>query len=346
MRDQRDLDVREPAGIALGRRQRGKLVSGYRPARGRRLSSRADRFEDGELHLSADESLAADAAIALPALEVPPLPGLPQRRNGFVQTDATMHVSGLEAVWAAGDATWFPIKQGGLAAQQADVAAGSIAARAGAHVPIHPFQPVLRGALITGGAPAFLRSSRADPDADAAVAGRALWWPPTKLAGAYLSPYIARTLGEDSPATQLVDLEPSTEPSADEDEHDQGVSLVLAAADADAGGGDFQGALKWLSFAEQLNLVVPPEYVARRYEWRRQLQPDLTVDAAAARIDPSFANAAEALTDLRRRLGWMREIEHRTEGEMSEHLSALDDGMDHLLAQSRRTGILDAGGSG
>ena len=86
-----------------------------------RLSSRAERFEDGRLHLAGGESLTADAAVALPALEVPPLPGLPQRQNGFVQTDTAMHVDGLEAVWAAGDATWFPIKQGGLAAQQADV---------------------------------------------------------------------------------------------------------------------------------------------------------------------------------------------------------------------------------
>ena len=308
-----------------------------------RPSARADRFEDGELHLSAGGSLAVDAAIALPALEVPALPGVPQRQNGYVQTDASMHVSGLQDVWAAGDATWFPIKQGGLAAQQADVAAGSIAARAGAHVPIQAFHPVLRGALITGGASAFLRSSRDDPDGVAAT-GRALWWPPTKLAGAYLGPYIARALGEDSPSDQLVDLEPSTEPLEDQAEHEQAMSLVLAAADADAGGGDFEGALKWLSLAEQLNLVIPPEYVARRYEWRRQLQPDLTPDAAAARIDPSFASAAAAMTDLQRRIGWLREIEHHTYGELREHLSTLDDGMDYLIAQSRRTGILDSRG--
>ena len=123
-----------------------------------RLSSLVDRFEDGQLHLQADGSVTVDAAVALPALEVPPLPGLPQRQNGFVQTDTAMHVEGIEAVWAAGDATWFPIKQGGLAAQQADVAARSIAVRAGAHVPIEPFQPVLRAALITGGAPEFFRT--------------------------------------------------------------------------------------------------------------------------------------------------------------------------------------------
>ena len=63
-------------------------------------------------------------------------------------------------------------------------------------------------------------------------------------------------------------------------------------------------------------------------------------DAAAERIDPSFASAATAISDLQRRVGWLREIEHRTEGEMREHLSALDEGMDHLVALSRRAGLL------
>ena len=136
-----------------------------------------------------------------------------------------MHVDGLEAVWAAGDATWFPIKQGGLAAQQADVAARSIAARAGAHVPIEAFQPVLRGVLVTGGAPDFLRSSRAGPDADAAAAGRALWSPSTKVAAKYLGPYVARALGENQ-AQEFVDIDPSLDPAADEAAHQRAVSLV------------------------------------------------------------------------------------------------------------------------
>jgi sulfide:quinone oxidoreductase len=304
-----------------------------------RLSSLVDCFDDGQLHLSGDESLAADAAVALPALEVPSLPGLPQRQHGFVQTDTVMHVAGLEAVWAAGDATWFPIKQGGLAAQQADVAARSIAARAGAHVPIEPFQPVLRGALITGGAPEFLRSSRTGRPADLAAVGHELWSPPTKVAAKYLGPYIARALGE-QPSGEFVDLDPSTDPAMDEAEHELAVSLVLAAADADAGAGDYEGAIKWLSFVEQLNLVIPSEYVARRHEWRRQLQADAAPDAAAERIDPSFASAAAAISDLGRRVGWLREIEHRTGGEMREHLTALDKGIDDLRALSRRSGVL------
>ena len=230
------LVTHEAAPLDLFGRASSRLVAARLEEAGisLRTSSRSDRFEDGELHLS-EGSIAVDAAIALPALEVAPLPGIPQRDSGFVQTDAAMHVAGLEDVWAAGDATWFPIKQGGLAAQQADVAARSIAARAGVHVPIRAFRPVLRGALMTGGAPEFLRSSRSSSVATARATGRALWSPAAKLAGAYLGPYIARALGEDHPPEQLIDREPSTDPAKDEAEHTAAVSLLLAAADADAG---------------------------------------------------------------------------------------------------------------
>jgi len=305
-----------------------------------RLSSHVDRFEEKHLHLQPDGSVIADAAVALPALEVPPLPGLPQRQNGFLQTDTAMHVAGLETVWAAGDATWFPIKQGGLAAQQADTAARSIATRAGAHVPIEPFQPVLRGVLVTGGTPDFLRSSKGHRDANVAAVGHELWSPPTKVAANYLGPYLASALGKDS-SQQFADLGPSADPAADEAAHERAASLVLAAADADARIGDYESAIAWLSLVEQLNLVIPAEYVARRHEWRQKLQSDVAPDAAAERIDPSQASAAAAISDLERRVGWLREIEHRTEGEMREHLSALNEGMDQLIALSRRSGVLE-----
>ena len=59
-------------------------------------------------------------------------------------------VHGEQDVYAAGDATESPIKQGGVATQQADAAAEAIAARAGAEVDPQPFRPVLRGLLLTG----------------------------------------------------------------------------------------------------------------------------------------------------------------------------------------------------
>lgn len=302
------------------------------------VSSVAEAFEGGELRLAGREALAADSAVALPALEGPSVPGLPQRGRGFILTDVGMQVPGFDEVWAAGDATSFPIKQGGLATQQADLVARSIAARAGAHVPVEPFQPVLRGELITGGAPDFLRSELADRSGDVAIAGSPLWWPPAKLAGRYLAPYLASRAGEDA-SRGLVDLEPPVAPAEEEAEHERAVALVLAAADADARAGEFEGALRWLSLVEQLNLVIPPEYVAKRFEWRRELDPGLTPEAAAARIDPRFAGADVALSDLQRRLGWLREIERRTGGEMSVHLTSLEQGLERLRTLSHRTGM-------
>jgi sulfide:quinone oxidoreductase len=309
-----------------------------------RPSSSAEGFDGHELLFEEGEPLEADAAVALPALEVPPIPGLPQRQNGFVQTDSVMRVVDAGSIWAAGDATWFPIKQGGLAAQQADVAARSIAARAGARVPIEPFEPVLRAALITGDVPEFLRASIADRGAAATAAGQPLWWPATKIAGRYLAPYVAGALGQEH-GDELTDIEPSEDQAANEAEHRRAVSLILAAAEADADMGDFGGAIKWLSLVEQLNLVIPSDYVARRYEWRRQLRPDLKPEDAAARIDPSFASPAAAISDLQRRVGWLRAIESRTTDEMRDQLSTLDEGMEHLLALCRRSGVVQGAGS-
>lgn len=51
----------------------------------------------------------------------------------------------------AGDATSFPIKQGGLAAQQADAVAEHVAARHGAPLEPSGFRPALRGLLLAGG---------------------------------------------------------------------------------------------------------------------------------------------------------------------------------------------------
>jgi hypothetical protein len=283
--------------------------------------------------------LEVDAAIALPALEVPPIEGLPQRNGGFVQTDVRMQVVGLESVWAAGDVTWFPVKQGGLAAQQSDVAARSIAAAAGAHVPVEAFNPVLRAALITGDAPEFLRTSLPGREAGEAAAGRPLWSPGTKVAARYLGAYLARARGQGL-AKELVDLGPADERSSEAADHRLAVSLLLAAADADARIGDYAGALRWLSLVEGLNLVIPATHVARRDRWRRRLSPDAPPEAAAGRIDPSSVSASAAVSDLQRRVGWLRELEGRGGDEMSDHLSKLDQGIAQVIALSRRAGIL------
>ena len=76
----------------------------------------------------------------------PRVAGLPADDAGFIPTDAHGARRGRRGVWAAGDGTTFPIKQGGLAAQQADAAAERRRARRRRHRP-QPFRPVLRGVL-------------------------------------------------------------------------------------------------------------------------------------------------------------------------------------------------------
>jgi sulfide:quinone oxidoreductase len=117
-------------------------------------------------------------------------------------------------VWAAGDATAFPIKQGGLAAQQADAAAQSIAAAAGVAIEPEPFHPVLRGVLLTGRGEHWIRRDVGGGAGEGEAKRHALWWPPTKVAGRYLAPYLAGLDepvidGPQRPEGQLVDFNPA-----------------------------------------------------------------------------------------------------------------------------------------
>jgi sulfide:quinone oxidoreductase len=151
------------------------------------------RFQAGKLRLAPDGELEAETVVALPRLEGPKLRGVPSNREGFVPTDEYGRVGSEIDVYAAGDLTQFPLKQGGIATQQADVAAASIAARAGADVEVMPFRPVLRGLLLTGMTPRYLRAQVGT--AESIVDTEALWWPPAKIAGRYLAPFLAARLG-------------------------------------------------------------------------------------------------------------------------------------------------------
>jgi sulfide:quinone oxidoreductase len=135
--------------------------------------------------------LDAERVVALPRAVGPALPGVLNDARGFIRCDLYGKVYDTATVWAAGDAIAFPVKQGGLAAQQADAAAEEIAARAGADVRPQPFRPVLRGVLLTGRGQAWMRNAVAGSDGDGEAQRRALFWPPTKIAGRYLSPYLA-----------------------------------------------------------------------------------------------------------------------------------------------------------
>jgi sulfide:quinone oxidoreductase len=134
---------------------------------------------------------AADYLVTLPVLRGPAIAGVPATQDqGFIPVDEYGRVDGLADVYAAGDAIDFPVKQGGLAAQQADSVAEHVAANYGVDVDPQPFWPVLRGMLFTGGEPLYVRSGVPGADPDVPGAWYPLWWPPTKVAGRHLPPYL------------------------------------------------------------------------------------------------------------------------------------------------------------
>ena len=95
-------------------------------------------------------SLEPELIVSLPRLEGRAIRGVPSDDHGFIPIDEQCRVVGMgQHVFAAGDGADFPVKQGGIGTQQADVAAAGIAALAGDHEP-ERFEPVLRGALIAG----------------------------------------------------------------------------------------------------------------------------------------------------------------------------------------------------
>jgi sulfide:quinone oxidoreductase len=75
-----------------------------------------------------------------------------------VPTHTYEQVDGMDDVYAAGDATTFPVKQGGLAAQQADRIAHTIAAGAGAWAKEPRAGHVLLARLVGGRTPVILRT--------------------------------------------------------------------------------------------------------------------------------------------------------------------------------------------
>jgi sulfide:quinone oxidoreductase len=153
-------------------------------------------FAEGELELIPDGAVPVDRVVALPRLRGTPIDGIPQTVHGFVPVDAHCRVRGVTDVFAAGDITSFTVKQGGIATQQADVAAAAIAAEAGVDVTPMRFRPVLRGLLLTGREPRYLRRELTiAPEEEPSASYEPLWWPPAKIVGQHLAPFLAARAG-------------------------------------------------------------------------------------------------------------------------------------------------------
>ncbi|MGH3135439.1 MAG: CBS domain-containing protein [Gaiellaceae bacterium] len=181
-----------------------------------RAGACAGEAADGELRLIPEGVIPAERVVALPRLRGASIDGLPQTVDGFVPVDPHCRVHGLEDIFAAGDITSFTVKQGGIATQQADAAAEAIAAAAGADVTPQRFRPVLRGLLLTGGERRYLRRElTGHPEREPTAGLEPLWWPPAKIVGRYLAPFLASMAGierppeipTDSPGTLPVEIE-------------------------------------------------------------------------------------------------------------------------------------------
>jgi sulfide:quinone oxidoreductase len=149
----------------------------------------------GERHLEVDR------IVALPELYGPSVRGVEVSEHGFLRVDASCRMLEHERIFAAGDATDFAVKHGGIASQQADAVAQSIAAMAGAPVTVEPFHPVLRGMLLTAGKPLYLTARITGGQGfSSEISEQPLWSPPSKISARYLAPYLDGRDRASSPA--------------------------------------------------------------------------------------------------------------------------------------------------
>jgi sulfide:quinone oxidoreductase len=144
--------TREISALLFERRV--EVVTGARPV----------EFEAGRLRIVGGEDVEADAVLTLPRMEGRRISGIPHDDDGFVNVDEHGRVVGLERVYAAGDVSSQPFKQGAFATQQADTVAEAVAAAAGSGVDPRPFDAIMRAVLWTGQGPRYLCGRRGDGD--------------------------------------------------------------------------------------------------------------------------------------------------------------------------------------
>jgi sulfide:quinone oxidoreductase len=138
-----------------------------------------------------DRHLQVDRVVSLPELFGPQIRGIPLGEHGFIQVDPYCKVPNVEHIYAAGDVTDFPIKQGGIGAQQADTAAESIAALAGAPVIPERFNPVIHGMLLTNEEPKFLTAKITGGHGfSSQITSTPTPSSPSKISAKYLAPYL------------------------------------------------------------------------------------------------------------------------------------------------------------
>src|SRR4051812_5510434 len=203
-----DLVTPEPAPLAIFGAEPSDAVAGLLDEAG--IAFHGDAYaqvDHGRITMRpGGDHVDVARILALPVLEGPAVSGVPSDEHGFIPVDERGRVRGLSDVYAAGDCADFPIKQGGLACQQADAIAEYLAADAGAAVDPRPFRPVLRGKLLTGRGSRYLDHALAG-GGEGRASNFSLWFPPTKVSGRYLSQWLPRLGREEAPAEPHIDIE-------------------------------------------------------------------------------------------------------------------------------------------
>jgi sulfide:quinone oxidoreductase len=139
-----------------------------------------------------DRRMHVKRIVALPELYGPSVRGLPVGEHGFIRVNRFGRVADAGPIYAAGDAIDFPIKQGGLGAQEADVVAESVAALAGVELDPQPFKPVIHGMLLTDSRPRYMSAKIIGGQGEDSQFSET---PPAgmehKITARYLTPYLA-----------------------------------------------------------------------------------------------------------------------------------------------------------
>ena len=145
-----------------------------------------------------DRRLAVDRIVTVPRLAGPRLRGIPCGRDGFIHTDphgrlawAGRRVRGRRRDGLP-DQAWRPGRPAGRRGRRGDRGLGRRRHRATA-VPARP----ARGPADRRRAPRYLRADISGcAGDDSTISSQPLWWPPNKLSGRYLAPYLSRQIGE------------------------------------------------------------------------------------------------------------------------------------------------------
>jgi sulfide:quinone oxidoreductase len=144
------------------------------------LETETHDVEDGLVRTADGAAISSDATVAVPVIRPHPFSGVALDEKGFIVVDEHCRVGEKGNVFAAGDCTAQPHKQGGVAAQQADAAAAGIAALVGAPVEATPVRRELHALLFTGEESLPLGSAGSARGEE----------PSAKIDARYLTPYL------------------------------------------------------------------------------------------------------------------------------------------------------------